>query len=163
MADARSGFDRSIANFQLRYDDGSTFKCGASIGNHRRIDGVICRFCYCDQVLACDAVNKNKGDPARGIPNTLKIIDIDSLFQKPISSSFTESIRSISPEKRDFSPSPRCRHGLIGALATTEHLKLPSKNGFPRIRQTLAENDHIRVRTADYQDVRFDRHARFCK
>src|SRR5262249_54141528 len=104
-----------------------------------------------------------KSDPAWSIPDTLKIVEIDSLFQKPISCRFTESIRSISPEKRDFSPSPRCRHGLIGALATTEHLKLASENSFSRIRQTLAENDHVRVRTADYQDVRFERHARFRK
>jgi hypothetical protein len=40
---------------------------------------------------------------------------------------------------------PRGRYRLVGALAATEHLELPSKDCFSGFRQTVAENDHVGI------------------
>src|SRR6516164_1603029 len=132
MANARHSFDRPIPDFQLGYNHRSTLKRTTRIRNHYRINYIICGLCDRDQIFARHAVDQNESDPTRDIPDTLKIVDIDSLFQKPISCCATKCICSVSPEKRDMPPCPRCRHRLVGALAAAEHLELSSKNCFSR-------------------------------
>src|ERR1700757_3654497 len=104
MANPRGGFDRSIPDFQLRNDDGGTLKNSARIGNHCRINRIICGSRNCDQVFASHAIDEDKRDPARSVPDTLKTIDIDSLLEKPISCRGPESVSPISSQKRDMPP-----------------------------------------------------------
>src|SRR5215472_6719022 len=130
MANARHRLNRSIPDLELGDDHRSTLKCTTRIRYHCRIHRIICGLCDRNQIFASRPIDKNKGHPARGIPNALKIIEVDSFFQKPVSCCRTERIRSVGSKKSDMPSRPRCGYRLVGTLAATEHLELPSKDCF---------------------------------
>ena len=87
------------------------------------------------------------------------MINVDSLLDQTISCLGAKGVGTVGTQKRDEPARPGGSDRLVRTLAPAEHMKLSTEDRFARMRQSIAKNHHIRVRTSNDQDMRFCGHA----